>query len=39
MEKHNIKAKTNYKQAMEENTIMQKSKQTNRQRKREVPRT
>jgi hypothetical protein len=29
MDKHNIKAKTNYRQALEENTLIQKSKQTN----------
>jgi hypothetical protein len=30
MDKHNIKSKTNYRQALEENTLMQKSKQTNK---------
>jgi hypothetical protein len=29
MDKHNIKLKTNYRQAPEENTLMQKSKQMN----------
>jgi hypothetical protein len=29
MDKHNIKSKTNYRQVLEENTLMQKSKQTN----------
>jgi hypothetical protein len=31
MNKHYIKSETNYKQALEENTIMQRSKQTNKQ--------
>jgi hypothetical protein len=31
MDKHNIKSKTNYRQALEENTIMQTSKQTKKQ--------
>jgi hypothetical protein len=31
MDKHNIKTKTNYRQALEENTIMQTSKQINKQ--------
>jgi hypothetical protein len=30
MDKHNIKSKTNYRQALEENTLMRKSKQTNK---------
>jgi hypothetical protein len=29
MDKHYIKSKTNYRQALEENTIIQTSKQTN----------
>jgi hypothetical protein len=28
MDRHNKKSKTNYRQALEENTLMQKSKQT-----------
>jgi hypothetical protein len=31
MYKHNVKSKTNYRQALEENTIMQTSKQTDKQ--------
>jgi hypothetical protein len=31
MDKHNIKSKTNYKQALQENTIMQTIKQINKQ--------
>jgi hypothetical protein len=31
MDKHNIKSKTNYRQALEENTLMQRSKQTKEQ--------
>jgi hypothetical protein len=31
MDKHYIKSKTNYKQALEENTIMQTIKQINKQ--------
>jgi hypothetical protein len=29
IDKHNIKSKANYRQALEENTLMQKSTQTN----------
>jgi hypothetical protein len=29
MDKHNIKSNTNYRQALEKNTLMQKSKHTN----------
>jgi uncharacterized protein YutE (UPF0331/DUF86 family) len=32
MDKHNIKSKTNYKQALEENTLIQESKQTKMRR-------
>jgi hypothetical protein len=31
MDKHNINSMTNYRQALEENTLMQTSKQTNKQ--------
>jgi hypothetical protein len=31
MDKHNIKSKTNYRQALDENTIKQTSKQTTKQ--------
>jgi hypothetical protein len=31
MGKHNVKSKTNYRQAMEENTLMQRSEQKNKQ--------
>jgi hypothetical protein len=31
MDTHYIKSKTNYRQALDENTIMQTSKQTNKQ--------
>jgi hypothetical protein len=31
MDKHNIKSKTNYRQALEENTLMHADKQTNKQ--------
>jgi hypothetical protein len=31
MDKHYIKSKTNYRQALDENTIMQRSKQTTKQ--------
>jgi hypothetical protein len=31
MDKHYIKSKTNYRQALDENTIMQTSKQTTKQ--------
>jgi hypothetical protein len=34
MDKHNIKSTTNYRQALEENTLMQKSKQTNKDEER-----
>jgi hypothetical protein len=33
MYKHNIKSKTNYRQALKENTLMLNSKQTNKQTK------
>jgi hypothetical protein len=32
MEQYNIKSKTNYRQGLEENTLMRKSKQTNKRR-------
>jgi hypothetical protein len=32
MDEHNLKSKTNYRQALEENILMQKSKQTNKQK-------
>jgi hypothetical protein len=30
MEQHNVKSKTNYRQRLEKNIVMQKSKQTNK---------
>jgi hypothetical protein len=36
MDKHKIKSKTNYRQVLEENTLVQKGKQANEQRNKQT---